>query len=241
MNIGITVAMEEELEALKSFCISNSISLEKVNNNYNLSIYKFNYKKTQAFVIVSNIGKVAAACATVLLINSYKCGMIINIGTCGGLNGAGIGDIILSNKAGYSDVDVTVFGYKFGQLPMQPELFISSSNLYNFDKLFSEVSALNNNINTGTVITNDSFITNKELVNKIKNIYNNIKAVEMEGAAIAQTCYLLGADFLLIKKISDFADDNATHSFSEEIGNIAQDLPKVITTIFNNLQNNNTN
>lgn len=224
MRIGIVVAMEEEFQAL------NSIFQEKLEDDNFYKIYSANYKNIEIFGIISKIGKAASASATTHLINKYNPDFLINMGSCGGLNTASISSIILSASAGYCDVDVQAFGYKLGQLPQQPEFFNSKDNTVKFNDLLSFVNQQHSVLN-GFVVTGDSFIADPKKVEIIKNIYPNTLSVEMEGAAFAQVCTTYNKDFLLVKKVSDMADSDASESFKDEINKMSENTTDIIKSI----------
>lgn len=224
MKIGIVVAMEEEFQAL------NSILQEKIENDAFYKIYSSTYKNLELLGIISKIGKSATASATTHLINKHNPDFLINMGSCGGLNKAKVASIILSNTAGYCDVDVQAFGYKLGQLPQQPEFFESPNNKIDFKELLAFVNK-NHSVLNGFVITADSFIASKEKVEEIKKIYQNTLAVEMEGASFAQTCNTYNKEFMLVKKVSDMADSDAGESFKDEINKMSENTADIIKEI----------
>jgi adenosylhomocysteine nucleosidase len=159
--------------------------------------------------------------------------VILNIGSCGGVNGANVGDIILSNIAGYWDVDVSGFGYKLGQIPGCAENFASNNNHINWNNLVKNIQS--KEVLTGFVISGDSFVNDEKKVAEIKNIYPNTLAIDMEGASIAQICNLYNKDFILVKKVSDKADKNATHSFKNEIINMEEKTSTIVKDILDYL------
>ena len=228
MHIGIIIAMEEELAS-----ISNAVPLTQVKQIF--PIYKARQKNLELSVIISKIGKAAAASATTYLIEKYNPDLIINIGSCGGLNKAKLASIIVSDVAAYHDVDVTGFGYKLGQLPGQNETFTANKNTYNCTDLHQYLKK-DYPILDGTVITGDQFVNSQEDILAIKSIYPNTVAIDMEAAAIAQICNLYNKDFLLVKKVSDLADSNATSSFKEEIQKMNEKMPLLITKILEYFQ-----
>lgn len=232
MRIGIIVAMEEEFQAL------NSIFQEKLEEDNFYKIYSANYKNNgksvEIFGIISKIGKSASASATTHLINKYNPDFLINMGSCGGLNNSSVSSIILSKSAGYCDVDVQAFGYKLGQLPQQPEFFESQDKTLNFTKLLDFVKK-QHSVLSGFVVTADSFIADPNRVEIIKNIYPNTLAVEMEGASFAQVCNTYGKDFLLVKKVSDMADTDATKSFKDEINKMSENTTDIIKSVLDYL------
>lgn len=233
MRIGFIVAMEEEFKSLK-----NIFDDSHVVESSPYKIYRNSYKNIDIIGIISRIGKAASSSATTILLSQYKCDLIINIGSCGGLNHANLSSVIVSNTAAYCDVDVSAFGYKIGQLPQQPEYFNSINKFVDYEHMLDYLKENNLKFLQGTVITCDSFISNKKKICQIKDIYPNTIAVEMEAASIAQICHHFNKDFILIKKVSDMADQEASTSFVNEITNIDKELEIVIDHITNYLSNN---
>ncbi len=224
MRIGIVVAMEEEFEAL------NSILKEKLIEDDFYKIYSSTYKNIEIFGIISKIGKTASASATTHLINKYNPDFLINMGSCGGLNNSSVSSIILSNKAGYCDVDVQAFGYKLGQLPQQPEFFESKDSTLKFMDLLNFIKRYHSVLN-GFIITADSFISDPQKVELIKNIYPNTMAVEMEASSFAQVCSTYNKDFLLVKKVSDMANYEASKLFKKEISKMSENTTNIIKSV----------
>jgi len=183
-KIGVIVAMPEEMAHIKGFFpdLVLLISLP-------FEVYKL--KESETFFIVSGIGKVNASVASSLLINKYGASIIVNVGTSGALNNKlAVSDVVLSNKAIYFDVDNRISGHKFGQLPKMPIYYESQQ----FNHLASDYY----------VATGDSFITNSEqLVNQLDEVIKAPFIIDMESAAVAQTCYHFNIPFLFVKGISD--------------------------------------
>ena len=106
--IGIIGAMEEEVEILKS-AIENKETIKKAH----VIFYKGHLEGKEIVLAQSGIGKVNAAITTALMINDFKPDLIINTGSAGAIDpNLNIGDIIISNKVYYHDVNATAFGYK---------------------------------------------------------------------------------------------------------------------------------
>lgn len=228
MKIGICIAMQEEFSAIASI-----LNFKNNNTTTPLDIKEYSYKNLEIVAIISKIGKSFSANATSILINQYKCDVILNIGSCGGVNGANVGDVILSNIAGYWDVDVRGFGYKLGQIPGCDENFLSTNNKIVWNTLIENIQS--SKILSGFVISGDSFVSDDKLVEQIKNIYPDTLAIDMEGASIAQICNLYNKDFILVKKVSDKADKNATNSFKNEIINMEEKTSLIVKDILDYL------
>ena len=211
--IGIIGAMDSEVETL----FSHMSSKEKININ-NLTFYKGKLFDKDVVIVKCGIGKVNAALCTQLLILNFKVSKVINTGIAGAVGtGLKIYDFVVSTEAVYHDFDVQFFGYKPGQVPGMPETFIADSSLIN-----AAVSAFDHTdfskelkIVKGRIASGDQFIDGGE---KKKFIVDNFhpQCVEMEGCAVAQTCYANSVPFVIIRCMSDTADDSVKETYSEE-------------------------
>lgn len=190
--IGIIIAMDEELNALKKYL--------KINNErkiYNLSFLESEIKDKKCVIVKCGIGKVNAARTTQILIDNYKIDYIINIGVAGGLKNTQIGDIIIASKLVQYDFDITKFNHELG--------FITGVGKYIDcdEKLLNKAVNINGyKTSLGIIATGDKFITSIEQSKFIEKEFDAL-AVEMEGAAIAQICYLCNIPFMIIRSISD--------------------------------------
>jgi adenosylhomocysteine nucleosidase len=164
-------------------------------------------------LVQCGIGKVASAAATALLIQAFAPDAVINTGSAGGFDpDLDIGDLVIASKLLHHDVDVTHFGYQLGQVPKMPLYFESDPKLISYAE--NAISSLNNvKVKTGLVCSGDSFVGSDEAADKIKANFSDMKAVEMEGAAIGQVCHLMNTPFVVIRSLSDIAGKTSTMSF----------------------------
>lgn len=211
--IGIIGAMDSEVETLFAHMSCN----EKVNLN-NLTFYKGKLYNKDVVIVKCGIGKVNAALCTQLLILNFKVSKIINTGIAGAIGeGLKIYDFVVSTEAVYHDFDVQFFGYKLGQVPGMPETFKADSSLINAAvSAFEETDfSAKLNIKKGLIASGDQFISGSE---KKASIISNFhpQCVEMEGCAIAHTCYANNVPFVIIRCMSDTADDSVKETYSEE-------------------------
>jgi len=198
MKIGIIAAMEEELELL----------LQNLKNCKEIRFGMFKYytgriNSIDVAMLLCGIGKVNAAVGATLLIDKLEPDYLINTGVAGGFpDEVKIGDIVISTEVRHHDADATAFDYEFGQIPRMPVAFEADKELVEYA---SKVDFKNDKINVfqGPVLSGDSFIYHNRQINTIIERFPNIMAVEMEGAAIAQTSYLFNIPFILIRSISD--------------------------------------
>ncbi|MEZ9235439.1 5'-methylthioadenosine/adenosylhomocysteine nucleosidase [Shewanella sp. 10N.286.52.A9] len=165
----------------------------------------------------SGIGKVAASIATTLVINNFKVDAVINTGSAGGfVDSLNIGDIVISSEVRHHDVDVTAFGYEIGQMASQPAAFIPDEKLVNAAK--SAISSLGEaQVIEGLIATGDSFICDPERTKVMLKNFPTMAACEMEAAAIAQVCHQFNVPFVVIRSLSDNANNDSPVDFDSYI------------------------
>lgn len=209
--IGIIAAMEEETRTL----------LENMQEKETVTLHHLTYTKgqlgDQTIVIAqSGIGKVNSALATAFMIDRYQPELVINTGSAGALKkGLAIGDVLVAKEVAYHDVDATAFGYKKGQVPQMPASYYSDEKV--IKKMEEAIQTVGLRAETGVILSSDSFIADSEAVNLIKADFPEAGATEMEGASIAQTCHVMNVPFVVVRAISDSADQEASISFDEFI------------------------
>ncbi|MEF2955163.1 MAG: 5'-methylthioadenosine/adenosylhomocysteine nucleosidase [Blautia sp.] len=204
-TIGIIGAMEEEVAILKEK-MSEVTVLEKAG----MEFFKGILGGQQVVVVRSGIGKVNAGICTQILADVFQVNAVINTGIAGSLKAEiNIGDIVLSTDTMQHDVDAREFGYEIGQVPrMDTRTFPADDRLR--ETALQVCRKVNPEIQVfeGRVASGDQFVADKETKEKI---IANTQAycTEMEGAAIGQAAYLNGIPYLVIRAISDKADDSA--------------------------------
>lgn len=211
--IGIIGAMDSEVEAL----FAQMSSKEKININ-NLTFYKGKLFDKDAVIVKCGIGKVNAALCTQLLILNFKVEKIINTGIAGA-TGAGLNiyDFVVSTEAVYHDFDTTFFGYKLGQVPGMPESFKADEAMAQaaFNAFGKTDLVKEHKITKGLIASGDQFIAGGEKKDFILKNFHPM-CVEMEGCAIAHTCYANNVPFVILRCMSDCADDTVETTYSEE-------------------------
>lgn len=161
-------------------------------------------KKNEVLVSESGIGKVNAALITAELIRKEMPDVIINTGVAGGIDAdLHAMDVVAGYETCYHDVWCGD-GNEKGQIQGLPARFSGDAHLLSV--------AHNIGLCCGLICTGDQFITNRELLNKIKADFPEGLAVDMESAAIAQTCYLLHVPFLSLRIISDTPGNTEDHT-----------------------------
>jgi len=211
--IGIIGAMDSEVDTL----FARMTSKEKINLNH-LIFYKGKLYDKDVVIVKCGIGKVNAALCTQLLILNFKVSKIINTGIAGATGeGLKIYDFVVSTEAVYHDFDVQFFGYKAGQVPGMPETFKADSSLVKTAVSAFEQTDFANKLKIvqGRIASGDQFISGNEKKNFIISNFHP-QCVEMEGCAIAHTCFANNVPFVIIRCMSDTADDSVKETYSEE-------------------------
>ncbi|QIZ78743.1 5'-methylthioadenosine/S-adenosylhomocysteine nucleosidase [Ferrimonas lipolytica] len=230
MKIGIIGAMEQEVSLLRSQI--DNLSIDTVAG---IEFYQGQMNGTDVIVTRSGIGKVTAAVATSVLIERFKPNYVINTGSAGGFaEELQIGDVVISSEVRHHDVDVTAFGYEIGQLPGQPAAFLPEPKLVEVAKEsiaeVGEVAAIE-----GLICTGDSFIADPERTKVMLNHFPAMAACEMEAAAIAQTCHQFNVPFVVIRAISDNANDDGAVDFDSFIIKAGEHSARVVMAMVNRL------
>ena len=201
-RIGIIFAMKEELDALKKY-----LDLKKEYSIFDLKFYEGIISDEEVVLVQSGIGKVNAARTTQILIDNIKVDYVFNIGVAGGVDESlSVGDIVIGEKMVQHDFDVTPFGYKKGFIPEVGDFIEADSYLVNIaNSVLSKDKDIR--VKHGVIASGDIFCTESWMSEKIHNKFNAL-AVEMEGASIAQVCYLNHIPFLILRSISDVPNNN---------------------------------
>jgi len=220
--IGIIGAMEEEILLIKNH-INNLVEEEIAS----IKFYFGEIDNKKVVLTQSGIGKVNSAVTATLLIEKFNVSGIVFTGVAGGVNSdLNIGDIVVSTDLVQHDFDLTSFGRKMGEIPNIKSLSIfADKNLIEIAN--SSISEIGLNFVNGRIISGDQFINSKEKIKELRDVFN-ADAVEMEGASVAQVCYLFNTPFVVIRSISDKADDNSHVDFNEFVKIAADNSAKIV-------------
>lgn len=203
MKIAVIGAMEEEITFLKGE-LSNLNEVEI----FPYVFYTGKIGNIDVVLVRSGIGKVASGALFSSLVTHFKdVDAVINVGVSGGIKDlTKTGDIVVSEKLLYSDADVTVFGYRYGQMAKCPECFYGNKELIDF------LSENGFDFKKGTILTGDTFAIDYEYVDKLCKKYfsnDNVLAVDMESTAFAQMAYVYNKRYLAIRAISDVVGETS--------------------------------
>ena len=204
-RIGIIGAMDLEVEHLKS-----EMQISRIVDKAGMEFYTGTLKGVDVVIVRSGIGKVNAGLCAQILADVFQVTHIINTGVAGSLNAKlDIGDILISKDALYHDMDVRIFGYQLGEVPQM------GCREFKADKAMIEAAVssckeVNPDIHVevGRILSGDQFISDKAKKETLIADFQG-DCTEMEGAAIAHSAYLNKIPFVIIRAISDKADDSA--------------------------------
>ena len=204
-KIGIIGAMELEVEELKS-----KLSNAKVTKKAGMEFFEGTLSGADVVIVRCGIGKVNAALCVQILADLFHVTHVINTGVAGSLNAKlDIGDILVSRDAVQHDMDVSPLGYAPGIVPqLESSFFQADENLIRL--AMESCASVNPDIHvlSGRVLSGDQFIAGKETKERLISTFQG-DCAEMEGAAIAHGAYLNQIPFVILRAISDKADDSA--------------------------------
>lgn len=208
MKIGVIVAMEKELRQLRDV-----------------------FSEDEVVVQQCGIGKVNAAIGTMEMIGKHHPDIIISTGCAGGHGeGVRVQDVVVSAELCYHDVycGMAIGQSVYGQVQGMPARFQADPMLLEVASALSldeerpdSVSTHRPTLHQGLIVTGDWFVDSREKMREILGHFPEAKAVDMESAAIAQTCYRQGVPFISFRTISDLplqdVDASMYHNFWDTI------------------------
>lgn len=204
-KIGIIGAMELEVEQLK-----REMTVTSVIKKARMDFFEGTLNGADVVVVRCGIGKVNAALCVQILADVFQVSHVINTGVAGSLNARlDIGDILISKDALHHDMEVGIFGYQPGEVPqMGFREFVADERMMALAKEACERVNPDIHVMYGRVVSGDQFISSKEVKERLIAQFQG-DCVEMEGASIAHGAYLNSLPFVIIRAISDKADDSA--------------------------------
>lgn len=215
--IAIIGAMDQEVAILR----------EKMENKESTTIANCEFIKgtlegKDVVLLQSGIGKVNAAMSTTILLERYNPEYVINTGSAGGFHTElSVGDVVISTEVRHHDVDVTHFNYVFGQVPGMPAAYTADAELMTLaEKAIGKTGDVK--VVKGGIATGDSFIGRADQALAIRDKFENLYAVEMEAAAVAQVCHQFNKPFVIIRSLSDIAGKESHVSFDAYLDQAAK-------------------
>ena len=212
VDIGIIGAMQPEVEAL-----IDALSGKAIESVSGIDFYTGKIGDKSVAIAKCGIGKVFAAICAEVMILKYSPDLLVNTGV-GGALAAGLttGDIVIADTLCQHDMDTSPIG--------DPKGLVSGINMIYFDAdkrageiLLASAKELGLNARLGRIATGDKFIASSADKDRIVSDFS-ADACEMEGCAIAQTAFVNGTPFAVVRAISDSADGEATMDYPTFLG-----------------------
>lgn len=234
--IGIIGAMEEEVTLLRG-----EMSGARTETCGCFEFYRGTLAGKEVALLRCGIGKVQAAVGCVTMIHRFDPSLIINTGSAGGINPRGVaeelhfGDAVISSELVQHDFDITAFGYARGQIPGRDSAFFTVDPLLvaqaeNAVRALREEGKLPETFTAlpGLIASGDSFISNTDVVRALETAFPRLRAVEMEGAAVAHAASLFRVPFLVLRCLSDIAGEESPLKFDEYLPIAARNSSEIV-------------
>ena len=203
-KLGIIGAMRIEVETLVEQ-MQNVTTQTHAWSTY----YEGTLEGLPVVIVQCGVGKVNAAMCAQILCSCYGVTHLVNTGIAGSLCAdLDIGDLVVSRDAMYHDFDCNAFGYPHGKVPGMDVIAFPADETMIRHAFAAAESVNSGHTKLGRIASGDQFVASKELKDKIIATTQGL-CTEMEGAAIAQTAYRNGIPFVILRAISDKADDSA--------------------------------
>ena len=231
MILGIIGAMSEELEILLT-----DMELEDTTVKAKMTFHRGKLWGKDVVAVVCGIGKVNAAICTQLLISEYEVTHIINVGVAGGI-GKEIypRDVVIATNLVQYDMDTTAFGDPIGQIPRLDTFdFKCDEKLVETAKAAC-AEASDFKTFSGRIVSGDMFVASLDKIHWLEKEFNAL-ACEMEGASIAHVCYLNNIPCVVIRSISDNANNGAHMDFEKFTPIGVKNSTFILKTMLNKLQ-----
>jgi adenosylhomocysteine nucleosidase len=239
MRIGIIGAMSEEIDKLL-----REMTCERQSEIGKRVFYEGHLYGQEVVLVFSRWGKVAAATTATQLILDFKVDILIFTGIAGALSpDLQIGDIVVGQRLYQHDMDARPLMQQF-EIPLTGKTFFETDPDWvqkaqkASERFVQEETAFMEKLNTfgiskprvwvGDIASGDKFVGSHAEKEAIHSALPDVLCVEMEGAAVAQVCDDFAVPFLIIRTISDTADDQALVDFPFFLENIASEYAHYI-------------
>lgn len=221
-RIAIVGAMHEELRALLA-----AMPDERPVRRAGREFWVGHLEGQPVVVVLSRIGKVAAATTAALLLSEFGAGRIVFTGTAGGLApGVNVGDVVVADALLQHDMDASPLFPRhevplYGRDRFEADATLSSALAEAAQAALAELGGPAARLHRGLVVSGDRFVCDRAENEALCRRLPQALAVEMEGAALAQVCHDFGVPFAVLRTVSDRADDDAHVDFNRFVAEVA--------------------
>ncbi len=223
MTWGIIGAMDSEVALLR-----DSMAVEKTEVISGLTYYIGTLCGQRVIVVCCSIGKVNAAICAQTLAAVFQVDRLVNVGVAGALDERlNIFDVVVSDKLCYHDADLDIFGRN---PPFLSEYHADQGLVQLATRACSRISGSGFHCFVGNIVSGDRFVSENSEKRRIVEQFHPM-CVEMEGAAVGHVAAANRVPFVVIRSMSDSADDNAGVSFDEFAPKAAEHSARIIMGI----------
>ncbi|QTH46021.1 5'-methylthioadenosine/adenosylhomocysteine nucleosidase [Cohnella sp. LGH] len=209
-TIGIIGAMQEEIELLLA-----QMENKQKEAHAGIAYYSGAFRGKKVVLTRSGVGKVNAAVCTQILIDKFGADAILFTGVAGAVDpGLNIGDIVISSSSLQHDVDVTALGFPRGTIPYQDVSEYKADERLIALAVEAGKAVHSGCCKVGKVLSGDQFIADRATVKALYEQFGGA-CTEMEGASVAQVCFMNDIPHVIIRSMSDKADGSAHANFAE--------------------------
>jgi len=228
--IGIIAAESKEMNEIKK--LMKNIEEKDL---FNLQFFTGIIEEAECVLVACGEGKVNAARTTQIMIDNFKIDKLVNVGSAGAINEyLNVKDVVIADKLVQYDFDISGLGYEKGEIcNIGKYIYCDKTLVEECKKAIENIENESYKVVIGTIATADSFCDKPEIAKMVRKEFN-AECVEMEGAAVAQVCYLDKIPFLVIRGISDTPNGNNKIDFrkylevaSKQSAKILQNLIKI--------------
>ena len=228
--IGIIAAESKEMNEIKK--LMKNIEEKDL---FNLQFFTGKIEEEECVLVECGEGKVNAARTTQIMIDNFKIDKLVNVGSAGAINeDLNVKDVVIADKLVQYDFDISALGYDKGEIcNIGKYIYCDKVLVEECKKAIENIENESYKVVIGTIATADSFCDKPEIAKMVRKEFN-AECVEMEGAAVAQVCYLDKIPFLVIRGISDTPNGNNKIDFrkyleiaSKQSAKILQNLIKI--------------
>ena len=228
--IGIIAAESKEMNEIKK--LMKNIEEKDL---FNLQFFTGKIEEEECVLVECGEGKVNAARTTQIMIDNFKIDKLVNVGSAGAINeDLNVKDVVIADKLVQYDFDISGLGYEKGEIcNIGKYIYCDKTLVEECKKAIENIENESYKVEIGTIATADSFCDKPEIAKMVRKEFN-AECVEMEGAAVAQVCYLDKIPFLVIRGISDTPNGNNKIDFrkyleiaSKQSAKILQNLIKI--------------
>jgi adenosylhomocysteine nucleosidase len=221
-RIAVVSAMREELHALQA-----DLDGERIERAAGREFHAGALHGQAAVLVLSGIGKVAAAATTTLLLDRFEVDAVLFTGVAGGLAAdVKVGDVVVADALLQHDLDASPLFTRW-EVPLTGLSRFAADPAWS-DALARAAAECGHAVHRGLVVSGDRFVATAAESSVLRSALPDALAVEMEGAAVAQVCHDFARPFAVMRTISDRADDSAHLDFSRFVAEVASGLSRAV-------------